>query len=151
MASSANLTLEQIKTDLRAWNPRVLVVDDTPTMQKMTSNQLRLAGITNIETVGDGDLAVAKLQSDPSFDLVLMDNRMPRMNGDDATRELRKKRTSKDLPIIGISGDDVEVGCLNAGMNAFCKKPAQNFELLPIIHRLLQEKDCERFKSLHTL
>lgn len=74
------------------------------------------------------------------YDAVLMDVRMPEMNGYEATQALRKlKRADAGLPIVAMTADafaeDME-NCLRAGMNAHLPKPIDVDKLLNILKEL---------------
>ncbi|MBN1125981.1 MAG: CBS domain-containing protein [Sedimentisphaerales bacterium] len=103
---------------------RVLVAEDNPANQMLIDLLLRRAGLESI-LVGDGQEAVEKAASE-DFDLILMDIQMPRMNGYEATRELRRNGFEK--PIIAVTAHamvgDAEK-CLEAGCNNYISKPVK--------------------------
>ena len=105
---------------------RILVTEDTEINRELVSELLTKRG-HSVTTAADGIEALAALEQN-SFDVVLMDQEMPRMNGLDATRAIRKMETSSGghLRIIGFTGnatDEDARRCLNAGMDAFIAKP----------------------------
>jgi signal transduction histidine kinase/CheY-like chemotaxis protein/HPt (histidine-containing phosphotransfer) domain-containing protein len=107
---------------------RILVTEDTELNRELVSELLTKRGHSVI-TAADGIEALAALERD-SFDVVLMDEEMPRMNGLDTTRAIRKMETStgRHLRIVGFTGnatDEDARRCLNAGMDAFLAKPVQ--------------------------
>ncbi len=74
----------------------------------------------------DGQQVVEMCRNNPDVDIILMDIKMPKMNGLDATMEIRK--FNKDIPIIAVtahaqSGDYQK--CLDAGCNEYIPKPLQ--------------------------
>ena len=77
------------------------------------------------------------------YDLILMDIRMPVMNGYEATKAIRAltARDDNDLPIIAMTADafsdDVQV-CLECGMNAHAAKPLDILVLMNLISRFLK-------------
>lgn len=78
-----------------------LVVEDTPDSRALYVEMLRAAGLKVIEA-SDGQSAVELMKTSGSLvDVVLMDYRMPRMDGVEATREIRKH--FPDLPILFVS------------------------------------------------
>jgi len=102
---------------------RVLLAEDNPINQEVTSELLRAAGLV-VETVDNGRQAVERVFAEP-FDLVLMDMQMPVLDGTAATREIRAAgRTA--LPVIAMTanafGED-RAECLAAGMNDHVGKP----------------------------
>jgi signal transduction histidine kinase/CheY-like chemotaxis protein/HPt (histidine-containing phosphotransfer) domain-containing protein len=105
---------------------RILVTEDTEINRELVSELLTKRG-HSVTTAADGIEALAALEQN-SFDVVLMDEEMPRMNGLDATRAIRKMETSTGghLRIVGFTGnatDEDARRCLNAGMDAFIAKP----------------------------
>lgn len=77
------------------------------------------------------------------YDAILMDIRMPIMNGYEATEKIRSlERPDKDLPIIAMTADafsdDVQ-HCINCGMNAHTAKPLNVKELLRLLEKFLSE------------
>ncbi|MBI5440873.1 MAG: response regulator [Deltaproteobacteria bacterium] len=75
----------------------------------------------------DGEEALRALSSE-TFDLVLMDVQMPRLDGDEATRRIRAgvKGCRRDIPIIALTAHAIEGDrerFLAAGMNGYLSKP----------------------------
>lgn len=105
---------------------RVLVVEDNKVNQLVAVRMLRKFGCT-VETASDGIEALNEL-SKQSFDIVLMDCQMPRMDGYEATRIIRlEEKTSKKHQWItamtanAMVGDDFK--CYEAGMDDYLAKP----------------------------
>lgn len=89
----------------------------------------------------NGKDAVEKCRNNPELDLVLMDIKMPKMNGYDATKEIRK--FNKDLLIIAqtayaLHGDKEKA--INAGCDDYISKPIDKKLLFDIINNLLNPK-----------
>ena len=114
-------------------NLKILLAEDSPVIQRMISATLSRDG-HSVETVGDGSQAVAAAQAG-AFDLILMDLRMPVMDGLDAARAIR----ALDIPqphIVALSGDhDAETSqaCLDAGMNGHLTKPIVPSDMAAVI------------------
>ena len=71
-----------------------------------------------------------------SFDMVLMDLRMPVMNGMDATKLIRNELQMKDLPIIALTGEmsaDIRSECEAIGFNGFFQKPLKKDQLQDLV------------------
>jgi DNA-binding response OmpR family regulator len=81
---------------------RILVVDDSPTILKVVGAILERRGF-QAETARDGAAGLAKLEEPEPFDLVLVDFVMPKMNGFQFCRELRRRPKSKSLPVVLMS------------------------------------------------
>ena len=114
---------------------QVLVVEDNKINQKLILTLLASSGI-ELEVADDGLVALEKLR-DPSkhYDLVLMDINMPRMDGLEATREIRKDPNLREVPVVALtastSEEEVEK-ILESGMNAYLDKPIVLGKLLHI-------------------
>lgn len=115
---------------------KVLVVDDSKLMHKMYEVMLRQYPLAY---ASDGRQALDRLQEHPDIDLVLLDINMPNMNGLEFMAELRSDPAHADLPVIIISTEGREEDTargLEAGAEAYIKKPFHSEEILEVINRL---------------
>lgn len=108
--------------------PRVLIVEDHPVNLKLLKRQINLLGYLS-DVASDGVEGLEKWRRE-SYALVLTDCQMPRMDGYQLAREIRKLETSlggkNAVPIIACTANalasDAEL-CLVAGMNDYLPKP----------------------------
>ena len=103
---------------------QVLVVEDDPLNQEITSGLLAQAGLI-FEIAATGRAAVNRATS-CSFDLVLMDMQMPEMGGIEATQQIRALPAYANTPILAMTASafkEDEQACAEAGMNDFIAKP----------------------------
>jgi chemosensory pili system protein ChpA (sensor histidine kinase/response regulator) len=111
--------------------PLVMVVDDSLTVRKVTSRMLARAGY-DVATAKDGVDALEQLtQVVP--DVMLLDVEMPRMDGFELTRQIRRDPKLHNLPILMITSRTAEKHrdyALELGVNAYFGKPFQEEELL---------------------
>ena len=118
---------------------RVLVVDDEPVNKDIAMIMLEDIGLV-VETAADGIEAV-ELAKSQTFQLILMDMQMPRMNGLDATRAIRQLPGYATVPIIAMTAnafsEDSE-RCFAAGMNGFITKPTPREQLYRALVRGFQ-------------
>jgi CheY-like chemotaxis protein len=101
---------------------RVLVAEDNPVNALLAKSLLRREGCT-VELAGTGQEALDALARS-RYDLVLMDVRMPGLDGPSATKALRAR--GDETPIIAVTANAFEEDrreCLESGMNAFLAKP----------------------------
>jgi signal transduction histidine kinase/CheY-like chemotaxis protein len=120
-AASSRPHLEQPAKRLR-----ILVAEDTNENRELVSELLKKRGHT-VVGVADGRQAIDALAKDP-FDLVLMDEQMPVMDGLEATRAIRQgeKSTGKHQVIVALTGnvtDEDKEQRIAAGMDGFVPKP----------------------------
>jgi signal transduction histidine kinase len=117
---------------------RILLADDNEINRLVAARQLEVLGY-RFEVVNDGLEAVNALAQEP-FDAVLMDCRMPVMDGYEATRRLRLEAHGSKLPIIAVTAsalkEDVD-RCLAAGMSDYLAKPFQLADLAAVLDRWL--------------
>lgn len=113
----------------------ILVAEDHKANQVVVRTLLERAGHI-VDVVPDGLAAVQAVQAHP-YDLVLMDIEMPRMDGAEATRAIRRLRAPcSRIPIIALTADALpehRERYLSAGMDHFMTKPVVASDLLHII------------------
>ncbi len=104
---------------------RVLVVDDNPMARKLMRFLMKRMKIT-CEFAENGQVAVDKVITDNSFDLVIMDKEMPVMNGHEAARDIRSRGI--DIPILGVTAHehiDQKKEFVDAGVDEVLTKPVR--------------------------
>jgi CheY-like chemotaxis protein/HPt (histidine-containing phosphotransfer) domain-containing protein len=120
---------------------RVLVAEDNITNQEVAIGMLRKLGL-RADAVADGAEVVRSLESIP-YNLVLMDMRMPVMDGLEATRRIRDPHSQvRDhaIPIVAMTANAMPADCqrcLDAGMNDFISKPVLPEKLSATLSRWL--------------
>tara|TARA_R110002051_G_scaffold21308_1_gene56723 strand:- start:747 stop:2345 length:1599 start_codon:yes stop_codon:yes gene_type:complete len=117
----------------------VLVVDDNATNRFVAGKVLELFGCTH-EAV-DGGAAALRRAADGGIDLILMDIKMPGMDGMEATRAIRTlEGPAARVPILALTANADprdEVDYRAAGMNGVAQKPIQPDVLLNAIRRVM--------------
>jgi len=117
---------------------RILVAEDDPDSQKLIERLLRLPGI-DVRIVKNGEEAV-HLFREFHPDLILMDIRMPVMNGLDATRSIRSLSGGASVPILALTASvftEEQPAILEAGCNDILFKPIHIDQLFAKIVRLI--------------
>lgn len=105
---------------------RVLVVEDDLINQELLKVLLERSGL-RVDVAGTGAQALLAVRS-TRYELILMDLRMPEMDGFQATRGIRALPEHRGTPIIALTADVFEEDrrrCLEAGMNAHLGKPVE--------------------------
>ncbi len=107
----------------------VLIVDDDPLLVAGAAMRLEAQGYTT-RLAGDGQAALDSVAANPP-DLVVMDVRMPRLDGISALRRLRLDGPTKEIPVVILSASmQDEDKALDAGASFFVKKPYRGAELI---------------------
>ncbi|MBL6691984.1 MAG: response regulator, partial [Pseudomonadales bacterium] len=117
----------------------VMIVDDSVTVRKVTSRLMERHGY-EVETAKDGVDAMNQLQ-DIRPDVVLLDIEMPRMDGFEVLRSVRRDENLKDLPIIMITsrtGEKHKRQAMELGVNQYLGKPFQEANLLATIDEVIE-------------
>ncbi|MGO9271395.1 MAG: PAS domain S-box protein [Terriglobia bacterium] len=137
-AEAARTPLSVVRGKSRA---RILVAEDNGTNQEVAVAILRKLGY-HADVVADGAEAVRALQQ-ADYDAVLMDCEMPEMDGYEATRRIRERRTgtrNRHIPIIAITADAMAQDrdrCLQAGMSDYLAKPVEPRQLADLLEKWL--------------
>lgn len=121
----------------------VLIIDDEITNVLLAQSLIEVYfPKAKIKTAQNGE-AVLEQINQQKFDLLLMDLKMPQMNGFELTQIIRKmSNVNKDVPIVAITAGNREENyesCLLAGMNAYINKPIEEEDLIDTISGFLTE------------
>lgn len=129
---------------------RILIAEDVEENAEIVADLLMLEGAES-EHAENGKIAVEMFCSNPPgyYDAVLMDLRMPVMDGLTAAREIRKseREDAKTIPIIALTANALESDVkesLGAGMNLHLAKPADCEKLYSAIRKVLYETGSKK-------
>lgn len=120
---------------------KVLIIDDDRQVSLALSIRLRAADY-EVDVAGDGETGLAKL-ADEIPDVVLLDMRMPGIDGLEVMRRMKRDPRFSDVPVIFVSANAQETAkraALGAGGKFFLEKPFESRVLLDAIQRVLA--DC---------
>ncbi|MDD5228214.1 MAG: diguanylate cyclase [Methylococcales bacterium] len=124
----------------------ILIVDDEPSALKLLKDIL-MAECHHVRPFNNGELALRSVEIEPP-DLILLDVRMPEINGFEVCRRLKEKTQFKDIPVIFISGAsdmDDKIQAFKVGGVDYITKPFQKEEVIArvkthvALHQTLQE------------
>ena len=120
-------------------SPLILVVEDSPTNQKIACKMLSKLGYRSI-VAEDGQQALEKLKSQrEEISLILMDCRMPVMDGLQATQVIRSQ--GDKIPIVALTANNTEEdreACMQVGMDEFLSKPISKKDLESVLQSFIQ-------------
>ncbi|RMF15750.1 MAG: response regulator [Alphaproteobacteria bacterium] len=122
-------------------SPKILLADDNAINREVIRAMLHTLDVRLI-TVTNGREAVEAVQED-DFDLILMDIRMPVMDGLEAIRRIRSLERGRQVPIIALTANaspEDETAARTAGADSYVAKPIDVARLLELIDRLLRDE-----------
>ncbi len=131
---------------------KILVVEDNEMNRDMLSRRLARKGYTVvIARDGEEGLAVARSESP---DLIIMDLSLPRIDGWEATRQLKADQATGDIPIIVLTAHAMSTDrakAVAAGCDEFDTKPVDFIRLIGKVRRALDgnRPDHKWYKSAH--
>lgn len=135
-------TTRQQKMD-KALSGKILLVEDVVVNQKVALKMLQQMGLT--ADVAENGAQAVDLCKEKSYDLILMDCRMPIMDGYSATRVIRlQEKQNQKIPIIALTANASEedrIKCLEIGMNDMIIKPFKKNQLISVISQYLSTQD----------
>lgn len=122
-------------------NKRILLAEDCEDSREILKFLFTKSG-AKVETVSNGeecvDLALQALKNSKPFDVIVLDVHMPKVDGNSATRELR--RQGYELPIVAMTGQVSEQDerlSIKSGCNAFLSKLSTKDHMISVIEGLL--------------
>jgi PAS domain S-box-containing protein len=131
--------LDQPVENLAEQHPmKILVAEDVPSNQKVLVEMLKRIGY-RADMAADGLEVLQALERQP-YDLVLMDVKMPEMDGITAAKEIRRLWPNNGPKVVAITAYAMEGDrekCLEAGMDDYIAKPIQKGELVEILKKSL--------------
>lgn len=120
---------------------RVLVVEDDEINREIAVEMLAETGLL-IDTAEDGQVAVERVR-EADYALILMDMQMPRMDGLQATLQIRALPGQADTPIVAMTANafaEDRARCFEVGMNDFIPKPVEPGLLLRVVLKWLERR-----------
>jgi chemosensory pili system protein ChpA (sensor histidine kinase/response regulator) len=113
---------------------RVLLVDDSVSVRRFVGQMLEKAGF-HVTTAGDGADALNRL-ADATYDVVVTDLEMPRMNGYELIDDLRRRPATRDLPIIVLTtraGEKHVALAKSLGVEHYVTKPVEEHAFVSLV------------------
>jgi signal transduction histidine kinase/DNA-binding response OmpR family regulator len=134
-------TQDTVQED-RKHSVNILLAEDNPVNQKLAKMMLTNAGY-HVEVADDGKEAVEKYTKSPKdFDLIFMDVQMPKMDGMEATKAIRKNG-SDSIPIVAMTAHAMKGDrekCLEVGMDDYITKPIKKDLVLDVLEKWVIKK-----------
>jgi len=128
--------------DEKTRSATILLVEDNQMVAGNVKETLELEGWV-VEVCTDGAGALEKILGNAHYDLLLLDYKLPRVNGIELVNRARKLAHRSSLPIVVMSGTPVAAAAREAGADVFLQKPQGVLSLVETISRLLSEREQE--------
>ena len=123
-------------------NKIVLVVDDNKINLKVAERLLQTYGV-NVECVESGFICIDNLKSGKKYDLILMDDMMPKMSGVETLQKIKVEMPEFDIPVIALTANaltGMREKYLADGFNDYLAKPINKDELNRVINEYLNKE-----------
>jgi len=120
--------------------PRILVVDDDPTVSEVVGRYLDQAGY-RVRILADGELALSEALADPP-DLVVLDLMLPGLGGLDVFRELRAAQPVPVIMLTALSDETDRLAGLELGADDYVTKPFSPRELVLRVQSVLRRSSA---------
>jgi len=115
---------------------RILYVDDEEELRFLVKNQLSSEGF-EVDTADDGDTALA-MAGGKEYDVILLDIRMPRMNGLEVLKNLKQQKiATRVIMLTGVDDLGVALEAVKSGAIDYLTKPYELTELMRAIMRVV--------------
>src|SRR6266567_3236951 len=132
---------------------KVLVIDDNPTIVELIKYAVSLQGSYEVVVAYDGEQGLARISSERP-DCVIIDVKMPRMDGYQLVRCLRGDARTAEIPLIILSAmtrEEDQVTGLLSGVDEYLTKPFKPGALNAAIQRVLHRTPAERQRRMDYL
>ena len=145
IVKNPTLKVEAIDTThekIEVKNKTVLVVDDNKINLKVAERLLQTYGV-NVECVESGFICIDNLKSGKKYDLILMDDMMPKMSGVETLQKIKVEIPEFDIPVIALTANaltGMREKYLADGFNDYLAKPINKDELNRVINEYLNKE-----------
>ena len=124
---------------------RVLLVEDDPSVLKMTRLRLEHEGF-DVVTAMDGEQALEEADAQLPIHLVLLDVKLPKLNGYEVCRTLKHRTKTAHIPVIVFSASESQMQkmadrCIEVGATDWIKKPFRTIDLMSKIRHALEPQE----------
>jgi chemosensory pili system protein ChpA (sensor histidine kinase/response regulator) len=122
----------------RSIRRRVLLVDDSVSVRRFVGQMLEKAGL-DVTTAGDGAEALTRL-AEASYDIVVTDLEMPRVNGYELIDDLRRRAATRDVPVVVLTtraGDKHVALAKSLGVEHYVTKPVEEHAFVSLVTSLV--------------
>ena len=143
----------EIKTTLDLKNKKILLVDDNSLNIKVANKILERFNANNITSLDNGFDCIDLIQSGAVFDIILMDDMMPKMSGVETLKKL-KEIPNFNIPVVALTANAItgmKEKYLNEGFTNYLAKPIEKDELIRVLNEVLNTNQPNSTEQVETL
>ncbi|MGN1355549.1 MAG: response regulator, partial [Bacilli bacterium] len=132
-----------LKKDVSLDGVKILIVDDNNLNLKVASKLLERYNANNITTVNSGFECLDKISSGEKYDLIFMDDMMPKMSGAETFAKL-KEMPGFITPVVALTANAISgmrENYLELGFDEYLAKPIEKEALIKVLNKVLDEKE----------
>ena len=132
-----------LKKDVNLTDVKILIVDDNNLNLKVASKLLERYNANNITTVNSGFECLDKISSGEKYDLIFMDDMMPKMSGAETFAKL-KEMPGFITPVVALTANAISgmrENYLELGFDEYLAKPIEKEALIKVLNKVLEEKE----------
>ena len=130
---------KKVKTTLDLHNVRILLVDDTPLNLKVATKLLEKYNANHIITCNSGFECIDKIQRGEVYDIILLDDMMPKMSGVETLKKLKEIPGFK-IPTVALTANAItgmREKYLADGFDDYLAKPIEKEQLIQVVNQIL--------------
>ena len=134
---------EEIQKDLDLTNTKILLVDDNELNIKVATKLLQRHNATNITAFSSGIECLNSIRNNDQYDVILLDDMMPKMSGTETLHEL-KKIPNFNTAVVALTANAItgmKEKYLNEGFNNYLAKPIDKNELVRVLNEVLSNAE----------
>ena len=136
---------KKVDTKINLKGVKLLLVDDTPLNLKVASKLLERHGADNITTVSSGFECLDRIKAGERYDIILMDDMMPKLSGTETLHQL-KELVGFKTPVVALTANAItgmREKYLAEGFNDYLAKPIDKEQLVVVLSQILGKKGIE--------
>lgn len=132
-----------VSDTLNLGDKKILIVDDNSLNLKVANKLLERYNATDVECVDSGFACLNRIKSGNKYDVILLDDMMPKMSGIETLRKLRAI-PGFDIPVVALTANAItgmREKYLNSGFNDYLAKPIEKNDLITVMNKVLKNKE----------
>ena len=146
-------TKQEVKKELDLTDKKILIVDDNELNLKVASKVLGKFNANKLTTITSGFECIDKIKANEKYDLILLDDMMPKMSGIETLKKL-KEIANFNIPVVALTANAIagmKEKYIKEGFSDYLAKPLEKDELIRVMNEFLFDYDKEPFEDTEIL